>query len=170
MDEDLITKVLNINSRFPLFLTRVFLPSLRRTSQKGPVEVVFVGSLSGDFAVPFLSAYAGSKALIKRVSRILNNEERILSGSNISFVYANVGEVKTATMRAATTLSRPSSDDYATYLVGSFGSGRGVVVPHPVHHIIYALVTGIPEVLFDYIVLAEGMDLFKRMKEIEKMG
>ena len=170
MDEDLITKVLNLNSRFPLFLTRAFLPSLRRTSQKGPVEVVFIGSLSGDLAVPFVSAYAGSKALTKRVSRILNAEERILSGSNLSFVYANVGEVQSGTMRAATALARPSSDDYATHLVGSFGSGRGVVIPHPVHHLIYALVTGMPEVLCDYIVLAEGMNVFKKLKESEKRG
>jgi 17beta-estradiol 17-dehydrogenase / very-long-chain 3-oxoacyl-CoA reductase len=170
LDEDLITKVLNINSRFPLFLTRAFLPSLRRTSQKGPVEVVFIGSFSGDVAVPFVLAYAGSKALIKRVSRILNTEERVLSRSNLSLVYANVGEVQTATMRAATALARPSSDDYATHLVGRFGSGRGVVIPHPVHHIIYALVTGMPEVLCDYIVLAEGMNVYRKMKESAKRG
>jgi short-subunit dehydrogenase len=132
------------------------------------VEVVFVGSFAGDVAVPFVSPYAGSKALIKRVSRILHADERVLSSSNLSFVYANVGEVQTGTMKVATALARPHADDYARYLVESFGSGRRSVIPHPVHHIIYAIVTGMPEVLADYIVLAEARNLFKKMEESKK--
>lgn len=165
MDEELITNVMNINARFPCFITRAFLPFLRRNSQNGPVEVVFIGSFSGDVAVPFVLPYAGSKALTKRVSLILQSEERVLTKSKLSFVYVNVGEVQSGTVRVATSLDRPCSDDYAKHLVESFGSGRGVVIPHPVHHVIYAIVTGMPEILRDYIVLAESRKLFKKMEE-----
>lgn len=168
MDEEYITSVLNINARFPYFITRAFLPSLRRNSQDGPVEVVFVGSMSGDVAVPFVSPYAGSKALTKRISHILHAEERIWSKSNLSFTYANVGEVQSGSLRVETSFARPNSDDYARHLVQSFGSGRKMVIPHPVHHILYAIVTGMPETLCDYIVLAEGRSLFKKIEESKK--
>lgn len=132
------------------------------------MEVVFIGSFAGDVAVPFVSPYAGSKALIKRVSHILHADERVFSSSNLSFVYANVGEVQTGTMRAATALARPHADDYARHLVESFGSGRRSVIPHPVHHMVYAFVTGMPETLCDYIVLAEGRNVFKKIEESKK--
>lgn len=168
LDEEFITNILNINARFPYFITRAFLPSLRRNSQNGPVEVAFVGSISGDVAVPFVSPYAGSKALTKRVSHILHAEERIWSKSNLSFVYANVGEVQSGSVKVVTSLARPSSDDYARHLVESFGSGRKMVIPHPVHHILYTLVTGMPEALCDYVVLAEGRSIFKKIEESKK--
>ena len=168
MDEDFITNILNINSRFPYFITRAFLPFLRRNSQNGAVEVVFIGSIAGDVAVPFVSPYAGSKALTKRVSRILHADERVLSGSNLSFVYVNVGEVETGGLKVAASFTRPHSDDYARHLVKSFGSGRRMVIPHPVHHLVYAIVTGMPEALCDYIVLAEGRSLFKKILEDKK--
>ena len=168
MDEEFITNVLNINARFPYFITRAFLPSLRRNSRNGPVEVVFIGSISGDVAVPFISPYAGSKALTKRVSHILHADERVWSRSNLSFVYVNVGEVQSGSVRIATSLTRPCSDDYAKHLVESFGSGRRMVIPHPVHHIIYNLVTGMPKALRDYIVVAEAKSLFKKIGESEK--
>jgi len=163
LSEDFITNILNVNARFPYFITRAFLPSLRQNSQKGPVEVVFIGSIAGDVAVPFFSPYAGSKALMKRACRILHADERVWSGSNLSFVYVNVGEVRSGTMRVAVSLTRPHSDDYARQLVKSFGSGRRVVIPHPVHHVIYAIVTGMPEALCDYIVSAEARSLSKKI-------
>jgi 17beta-estradiol 17-dehydrogenase / very-long-chain 3-oxoacyl-CoA reductase len=169
LDEDFITNILNINARFPYFITRAFLPSLRRNSQSGPVEVVFIGSIAGDVAVPFFSPYAGSKALTKRVSRILHADERVSSkSSNLSFVYVNVGEVQSGSLRVAASLARPHSDDYARYLVQSFGSGRKMVIPYPVHHIIYAIVTGMPEALCDYIVLAEGRSVSEKIEEGKK--
>ena len=163
MSEEVITSILNVNARFPYFITRAFLPSLRKNSQNGPVEVVFIGSIGGDVAVPFLSPYAGSKALTKRVCRILHADERVWSGSNLSFVYANVGEVQSGTMKVKVSLTRPGSDDFARHLVQSFGSGRRVVIPHPVHHVIYSIVTGMPEVLCDYIVSIGAVSLFKEI-------
>lgn len=168
MDEGYVTNVLNINTRFPFFLTRAFLPSLRRTSRKGPVEVAFLGSFAGDVAVPFISPYAGSKALIKRVSRILHADERVGSNSNLSFVYVNVGEVQSGTMRIKTALARPHSDDYAKHLVESFGSGRRSVIPYPAHHVIFVIVTGMPEALCDYIVSAEGRNVLRKLEERRK--
>ena len=105
---------------------------------------------------------------MKRVSRILHADERVWSGSNLSFVYVNVGEVQSGTMRVAVSLMRPHSDDYARHLVKSFGSGRRVVIPHPVHHVIYAIVTGMPEALCDHIVLAEARSLFKKIAAEKK--
>lgn len=168
LGEDFLTNILNINARFPFFITRAFLPSLRGNSQSGPVEIIFIGSFAGDTAVPFVAPYAGSKALTKRVSRILDTDERVLSGSNLVFVYANVGEVQSAGLQVAASLNRPHSDDYARYLVESFGSGRKMVIPYPIHHIIYTIVTGMPAALCDYIVLARGRSLFRRMVEGKK--
>lgn len=168
MDEDIVTTLLNINAQFPLLITRAFLPALRRNSQNGPVEVAFIGSIGGEVAVPFISPYAGSKALTKRVCRILHADERVWSGSNLSFVYVNVGEVQSGTLKVATSLVRPHSDDYAKYLVKSFGSGRKVVIPYPVHHISYAIVTGMPEALCDYIVVSQARSVFKKMADSKK--
>ena len=160
LTEDFITNILNINIRFPYFITRAFLPSLRRNSQNGPVEVVFIGSFAGDIAFPFVSPYAGSKALMKSVCRILHADERVWSGSNLSFAYVNISEVQTANLRVEVSLTRPHSDDFAKHLVKIFGSGRRVVIPYPIHHVIHAIVTGMPEALCDYIVLAEAKSLF----------
>jgi len=165
LDEEIITSVMNINARFPYLITRAFLPLLRRNSQNGPVEVVFIGSLSGEVPVPFISPYAGSKMLTKRVSLTLQSEERILTKSKLSFVYVNIGEVQTGAFRAEASLARPRSDDFAKHLVESFGSGRGVVIPHPTHHVIYSIVTGMPEILRDYIVSAASRNAFKKFQE-----
>jgi len=161
LSEDSITNILNINARFPYFITRAFLPSLRRNSRNGPVEVVFIGSFAGDVAFPFISPYAGSKALMKSVCRILHADERVWSESNLSFMYVNISEVQSASLRVAVSLTRPHSDDFASHLVESFGSGRRMVVPYPIHHVIYAIVTSVPEVLCDYIMLAEAKSLFE---------
>jgi len=168
LDEEFITNVLNINTRFPYFITRAFLPSLRKNSRSGPVEVVFIGSFSGDLSIPFVSPYAGSKAFINRISCSLHAGERLWSRSNLSFVYVNVGEVQSGTMRVTTSLARPRSDDYARHLVESFGSERKMVIPYPVHQILYNVVTGMPEALCDYIVSVEGRRLFKELEESKK--
>ena len=110
-----------------------------------------------------MSPYAGSKALTKRVSHILHADERVWSGSNLSFVYVNVGEVQSGSMKIAVSLARPDSDTYARHLVKSFGSGRRTVIPHPVHHILYAIVTGMPDMLCDYIVMEEARSVFKKI-------
>jgi 17beta-estradiol 17-dehydrogenase / very-long-chain 3-oxoacyl-CoA reductase len=169
MDDDCITATLNINAMFPFFLTKAFLPSLRRTSRNGPVEIVFIGSFAGDVAVPFIAPYAGSKALIKRVSRIMHADERAFSkNSNMSFAYANVGEVQSGNMNVATTPTRPRSDDFAKYLVRCFGSGRRTVIPYPVHHVVFAMVTGMPEALCDRIVMSGGKSVARELKESKK--
>ena len=155
-------RLINLNLDFPLFLTRAFLPQLRRVARStGPVEVVFIGSLGGESSIPFLSAYSSSKIFLKRITSILHEEERALHGSNLSFMYLNLGEVRSSTLVGKPSFVRPLADEFAENMVRSFGCGRRVVVPWYPHNMMTGVMSLLPESLFQYIARVKVNRLLK---------
>jgi len=67
-----------LNIRALVFLTRLFIPELRRHPES---HILNVGSMAGFFPIPFKSLYSASKAFVLTFSRSLRSE---LKGSGIS--------------------------------------------------------------------------------------
>jgi len=73
-------------------VSQAFLPTLR--AQRG--RIVFVGSVSGRFAVPFIAAYSASKFALRAVADAMRME---LSTSGISVSLVEPGSVRTPIWR-----------------------------------------------------------------------
>jgi len=162
-------KIINLNLDFPLFLTRAFLPQLRRVSQStGPVEIAFVGSFACELSLPFLGVYGGSKCFLKRAACTLHEEERVLHGSNLSFMYLNVGEVRSSTLVGEPSFFKPPADEFAKSVVGSLGCGRRVVVPWYSHGIVIGILGLLPESLFELVARRRLRGIAKDVKRSEE--
>lgn len=77
-----------VNVIGPIALTQAFLPRLRRDRGR----IVFVGSISGRFAVPFIAPYSSSKFALRALSNALRVE---LAPSGIEVSLIEPGSVKT---------------------------------------------------------------------------
>jgi 17beta-estradiol 17-dehydrogenase / very-long-chain 3-oxoacyl-CoA reductase len=128
-----VMSVVNLNAIFPLRLTRVLLPQLR--AAKGPTLVIFVGSISADIAIQRFGVYGSSKNFVQSLSRCLDVDERwpFGSSSNISFMYAAVGEVVSNTMRVKPHLFTPTSERFAKAFVARIGCGQRRITPWMPH-------------------------------------
>ena len=113
---------------------------------------------------PFLWAYSGSKGFLKRAACVLHEDERALHGSNLSFMYLNVGEVRTSLLTGEPSFFRPLADKFAKSVVGSLGCGRRVVVPWYSHSILHWIVSLVPESLLE---LAVRRKLEKVAKDVD---
>jgi len=170
--EDAHLSVVRWNALFPTFLTRAFLPSLRKTSLALPVLVVFNGSFSAEFAVPRTPLYAAAKAFVQRLPSSLNADERFIPGeSNVEFMYLHTGSVQSNTITEPADFSRPTSDDYAAYIVKAFGSGRVDVVPYVGHRIRLTLLRVSPGFILRNALKEKAKNLFimkaKKIKILE---
>jgi len=146
-------RIITLNLDFPLFLTRAFLPQLRRVSQStGPVEVVFVGSVASELSPPFLWAYNGSKSFLRRAVGVLHGDERALHSSNLSFMYLNVGEVRSSSMTGDPSFFRPTAEEFAKGVVRSLGCGRRMVTPWYSHGILVGVTSLVPEPILERAV------------------
>ena len=85
---DELRKQFEVNVIGPLALTQAFLPRLRETRGR----IVFVGSISGRFAVPFIAPYSASKFALRALSNALR-VELVPFGVEVSLV--EPGSVKT---------------------------------------------------------------------------
>jgi 17beta-estradiol 17-dehydrogenase / very-long-chain 3-oxoacyl-CoA reductase len=108
------------NILFPLYLTRALLPSLRRTSQRGPVVIFALGSLSSEVAPPYLSVYASSKKFLETLLRCLAADDRFTASlfpsrpkEDVRFKYIQVGSVNSATNKTPVSLTVPSTVGFA---------------------------------------------------------
>jgi 17beta-estradiol 17-dehydrogenase / very-long-chain 3-oxoacyl-CoA reductase len=156
--------VIRWNALFPTLLTRAFLPSLRKTSLSHPVLVVFNGSFAAELALPRLPLYTASKAFLQRLPSSLNADERFIRGeSNIEFMYVHTGTVQSNTITGPANFFRPTSDEYATYIVKAFGSGRVEVVPYVIHRIGLAIIRNLPGFL-------QRVELKEEAKALLSMG
>jgi NAD(P)-dependent dehydrogenase (short-subunit alcohol dehydrogenase family) len=78
---DELRRQLEINTLGQVAVTQAFLPALR----KGTGRIVFVGSIGGRIAPPFIGAYGASKAAIARISESLR-QELASSGMHVALV------------------------------------------------------------------------------------
>jgi short-subunit dehydrogenase len=161
-----------LNALFPTLLTRAFLPSLRKTSLAHPVLVVFHGSFSAELAIPRIPLYTAAKAFVRRLPSSLSADEKFIPGdSNIEFMYIHTASVQSNLITEPADLSRPTSHDYATYIVKAFGSGRMDVIPYVGHKIALTVIHSFPGFVLRNIMKEEAKKLFimeaRKTKESE---
>ena len=82
-------RIIDVNLRAPIFLTRVALPYLR---ESGGGAIINVGSLAGRTPVPGSAAYAASKAGLRSFTYAIAEE---LADANIKFAVLSPGPIDT---------------------------------------------------------------------------
>ena len=82
-------KMIDVNLRAPVMLTRIAIPYLR---EAGGGAIVNVGSLAGRTPVPGSATYAASKAGLRSLTRSLADE---LAGENIKLAVVSPGPIDT---------------------------------------------------------------------------
>jgi len=75
-------------------------------------------------------------------------------------MYLHTGSVQSKTITEPADFSRPASDDYATHIVKTFGSGREDVVPYVGHRIGLTLIRNLPNFLLRSALKEEVKRLF----------
>lgn len=84
-----VDAMLNVNVRTPLLLLHALLPSLRRRRAAG---VILTGSIEGEVAFPWSSAYAATKAFVHNFALSLYGE---LKGSSVDLLLLEPGSTDT---------------------------------------------------------------------------
>ncbi|MGZ3561654.1 MAG: SDR family oxidoreductase [Vulcanimicrobiaceae bacterium] len=97
---DELRKQFDVNLFGAIAVTQAFLPQLRATRGR----VVFVGSISGRLAVPFIAPYSASKFALRAIADAMRME---LSSAGITVALVEPGSVKTPIWRKG----RDSKDD-----------------------------------------------------------
>lgn len=153
-----MTNIINVNIANTFLLTRVVLNSMM---QRKFGYVINIGSISGDFPMPFLSTYAASKAMIKSWSESLAIE---LKPYNINVECMDTGYVATKMSKIRrTSILCPSADVYANNIIRHFGSNSFsfAYLPHLLQYLCMSL---LPRSLLGIIVLYYQ---YQRIKKIE---
>lgn len=116
-EDDQMENIINVNITNTFKLTKVVLNKMLECKTG---YIVNVGSITGDFSVPFLSTYASSKAMIRAWSESLNSEVKPL-GLNVECM--NTGYVCTKMSRIRkSSIFWPTPETYAKCVVSHLGS------------------------------------------------
>lgn len=119
----------SLNALFPLHLTRVLLPQLRRS---GPALVLNVGSVA-DTGMPLLSSYGASKAFLMCMTETLRMES-VLENGGVELLGIRVGRVTDAAhLHDRPSLFMPSSAVLARAALDKAGRDNGIVVGYWTH-------------------------------------
>ncbi|KAI0759586.1 NAD(P)-binding protein [Trametes elegans] len=154
--EEYVHTTVHWNALFPLLLSRVLLPQLRRSASHSPVLVQFVGSQASDFCPPRLPVYAASKRFLEAAARGLDTDERYLDApTGVRFAYLAVGGVCTSMVPQATGLITPTSAGFARAVVATAGCGYRRYTPHVMHAVSGATLTALGERVADYFSARE---------------
>ncbi|KAI0364318.1 NAD-P-binding protein [Pilatotrama ljubarskyi] len=154
--EDYIHSLVHWNALFPLLLTRVLLPQLRRSATHGPVNVQFVGSLAGDVSPARLPIYAASKKFLEGLVRGLDNDEQFFDKpTGVTFTYLAVGPVNSASMPQKPSLNTPTSETFGKAIVARTGCGRRRVAPYFMHAVSQVVVEALGQRTVDYYTAQE---------------
>ncbi|KAI8969867.1 NAD-P-binding protein [Trametes punicea] len=166
--EDHIHNVVRWNALFPLLLTRVLLPQLRRSAKHGPVLVQFVGSLAGDISPPRVPVYAASKRFLETLARALDNDERYFDDdTGVRFTYLGVGAVSSASLREKPSWGTPTSETFAKAIIARTGCGRRRVVPYAMHAVMHTIVESMGQRTVDAYTAQEMKTLVAKYGKTE---
>ena len=94
VDANDLGKMIDVNLRAPVMLTRIAIPYLR---ESGDGAIINVGSLAGRTPVPGSATYAASKAGLRALTRSLADE---FAGSRIKFGIVSPGPIDTGFIMA----------------------------------------------------------------------
>ncbi|KAI0759584.1 NAD-P-binding protein [Trametes elegans] len=160
--EEYIHSLVNWNALFPLLLSRVLLPQLRRSAAHGPVLVQFVGSLAGDVCPARLPIYASSKRFLEALARGMDTDERYFDApTGVRFAYLAVGPVHSNSMPQAPSLNTPTSETFAKAIVATAGCGYRRYAPYAMHSIAKTVVAALGERVVDYYTAREMKTLIE---------
>ena len=138
---------------FSFNITRAFLSKLR--AARDPVEVIFLGSVSADLAIPRLATYSASKSFLYQMTRCLNTDERYGPPSQVRFAYWNVGSVITnSNVQDKPSFFFPRADQFAKHAMGIIGCGKEKVIPYAPHAIQQCIVGLLPQFVVDNLAVA----------------
>ncbi|KAI0833777.1 NAD-P-binding protein [Trametes gibbosa] len=160
--EQYIHTLVQWNALFPLLLSRVLLPQLRRSAKNGPINVQFVGSLAGDVCPTRLSIYASSKRFLEALARALDNDEQFFDGpTGVRFTYLAVGPVNSASMHQAPSLHTPTSETFGRAIVARTGCGLRRVAPYAMHAVSQVVVSALGQRAVDTFTAQEMKTLIE---------
>ncbi|KAF1983274.1 NAD(P)-binding protein [Aulographum hederae CBS 113979] len=157
MDGDHLDRILDLNARFMMQMCRAVMPLMGKSSKGDastnplPSLIINIGSVLGVAALPFLTAYAGCKALTLTWSRALAAEQKQL-GRDVEVLGIIVGNVQSAMNTSDVTFWTPSSRQMARAALNKIGCGQKVVVGYWPHAVQMLPVMTMPEWLKDRIL------------------
>jgi len=127
MPSDALNKSINLNAKFPTLLTHALLPTLVKNR---PSLIVNLGSYAGVWGLPFLTAYAPSKAFNHTFSASLAKELPLVGMPNVEVLGMIVGSVLTpGNPHEQPSFSTLTADEIARSILARVGCGwRGAVV------------------------------------------
>jgi len=127
MPSDALNNAINLNAKFPTLLTHALLPTL---AKNGPSLIVNIGSYGGVWGLPYLTAYAPSKAFNHTFSASLAKELPLIGMPDIEVLGVIVGSVMTpGNPHEQPNLHTLTTDEIALSILARVGCGwRGAVV------------------------------------------
>ncbi|EJW03477.1 hypothetical protein EDEG_02188 [Edhazardia aedis USNM 41457] len=139
--DSMVTDIVNVNVLNTFRLTQEILKDMVFNNRG---YIVNIGSITGDFAVPYLVAYSSSKAMIKSWSESLYYE---LMTKNIVVDCFDTGYVCTKMSKIRkSSFFVPSAEEYADCLVKSFGCGNICFAYYP-HLLLFLVISHLPRFL-----------------------
>ncbi|KAF4815182.1 Very-long-chain 3-oxoacyl-CoA reductase [Colletotrichum siamense] len=126
-----ITGNVSLNALFPLHLTRVLLPILRRNA---PALVMNISSMA-DKGFPLLASYSASKQFLMNMTRAVGLELRLDDGDKqVEMLGVRIGRVTDVShCKEPPSLFTPDSQTMARAALARSGRGNGIVVGYWAH-------------------------------------
>ncbi|KAF4869476.1 Very-long-chain 3-oxoacyl-CoA reductase [Colletotrichum siamense] len=126
-----ITGNVSLNALFPLHLTRVLLPILRRNA---PALVMNISSMA-DKGFPLLASYSASKQFLMNMTRAVGLELRLDdSDKQVEMLGVRIGRVTDVShCKEPPSLFTPDSQTMARAALARSGRGNGIVVGYWAH-------------------------------------
>ncbi|KAK2753970.1 short chain dehydrogenase [Colletotrichum kahawae] len=126
-----ITGNISLNALFPLHLTRVLLPILRRNA---PALVMNISSMA-DQGFPLLASYSASKQFLMNMTRAVGLESRLDDGDKtVELLGVRIGRVTDVShCKEPPSLFTPDSQTMARAALARSGHGNGIVVGYWAH-------------------------------------
>lgn len=126
-----ITGNVSLNALFPLHLTRVLLPILRRNA---PALVMNISSMA-DKGFPLLTSYSASKQFLMNMTRAVGLELRIDDDDKqVEMLGVRIGRVTDVShCKEPPSLFTPDSQTMARAALARSGHGNGIVVGYWAH-------------------------------------
>ena len=128
---DEIQRIMDINARFPIEITKALLPQLQKNQ---PSLIMNIGSSSSEFGIPYLGIYAGCKSANKAWSTSLAAEMKA-EGLDIEVLFILVSAVSTEYVTRASSLFVPNAKQMATYALDKVGCQKRLVFGYWPHEV-----------------------------------
>lgn len=148
-----IVDTINMNLLFSTGLIHALLPVLR--NRRGKSLIVNVGSIAGTFGHPRLALYCACKSFSRMFANALDIDERQFTSTNVQYMYLNVGEVSTRSLRKPVTFVRPDPDTFGKAVVDRLGCGRREVTPYVLHAMHCWFLSAVGEYFAEQMVTAK---------------